>query len=538
MRFFLFALLLVPLVSARRRQLSTKRIPPPRPLTRLSDFNANTGEAIPSEDTQYTFDQLIDHTNPSLGTFKQRYWVSQEFYSPGGPIVLTTPGEETADGYLGYLDNGTVVGAIAQQQNGASVVLEHRYYGQSNPVANLSVANLKYHTIPQAIEDVVYFAENVHLPIPGGDQVSPSHAPWVLVGGSYAGTLTAWTLLTKPDVFHAGWASSATVESISYFWEYFEPVRQNMPQNCSADVVAALTHIDGVLTSGNSSAIDTLVGNFGFPGLNHSRLDDFASDLRAVLFHWQDLQPGYNYSDSWVHYFCDRLETKDDKIAPASGWGATNAVEAWARFFRDTWINTDCGQENPLDCLSSYNLDSSYWWNVTLGNDNRSYQWIRCNDIGYSQSGAPAGHPSIISRLVTPAYDSRRCKQMFPGAFTGSSTEYAVGVNVTNNAYGGFNIKANRLFFANGKQDPWLWSTVSSPLVSVASTAQQPIAVGNGYHCSDLLMYSGVADPTVAAVQKAGLGYIKGWLAEWKPASPKRDHAKRGAYLPRGNRVW
>ncbi|KIJ58525.1 hypothetical protein HYDPIDRAFT_34098 [Hydnomerulius pinastri MD-312] len=56
------------------------------------------GTVLPSIKTVYNFDQLIDHDNPSLGTFCQRYWMSWEFYEPGGPIILTTPGEENADG--------------------------------------------------------------------------------------------------------------------------------------------------------------------------------------------------------------------------------------------------------------------------------------------------------------------------------------------------------------------------------------------------------------------------------------------------------
>lgn len=41
--------------------------------------------------------------------------------------------------------------------------------------------------IQQAIEDLEYFAKNVNLPMPGGDSVTPDKAPWILVGGSYAG---------------------------------------------------------------------------------------------------------------------------------------------------------------------------------------------------------------------------------------------------------------------------------------------------------------------------------------------------------------
>lgn len=79
---------------------------------------------------------------------------------------------------------------IAQQQNASTIVLEHRYYGLSNPFDDLSDASLKFHTIQQAIDDLVFFAENVDLPMPGGDQVTPDKAPWILIGGSYSGKET------------------------------------------------------------------------------------------------------------------------------------------------------------------------------------------------------------------------------------------------------------------------------------------------------------------------------------------------------------
>src|SRR5205085_1333527 len=47
-----------------------------------------------------TFDQLIDHSKPELGTFKQRFWYGTEFWKgPGSPIVLVDPGEQAADGF-------------------------------------------------------------------------------------------------------------------------------------------------------------------------------------------------------------------------------------------------------------------------------------------------------------------------------------------------------------------------------------------------------------------------------------------------------
>lgn len=88
-----------------------------------------------------------------------------------------------------------MVGLIAQQQSGATIVLEHRYFGLSNPYGDLSVKSLQYHTIQQAIDDLEYFAYNVELAMPGGDDVTPATTPWVMVGGSYSGALTAWTMV-------------------------------------------------------------------------------------------------------------------------------------------------------------------------------------------------------------------------------------------------------------------------------------------------------------------------------------------------------
>jgi hypothetical protein len=65
--------------------------------------------------------------------------------------------------------------------------LEHRFFGQSNPIDNLKSESLKLLTIQQAIDDLEYFAKNVVLPQPNGDQLTPDEAPWVLVGGSYSG---------------------------------------------------------------------------------------------------------------------------------------------------------------------------------------------------------------------------------------------------------------------------------------------------------------------------------------------------------------
>lgn len=66
-----------------------------------SDFDgpvlSKSGETLPPYNTTYYFDQLVDHSDPVKGTFKQRYWFNYEFYETGGPILIVTPGEGNAE---------------------------------------------------------------------------------------------------------------------------------------------------------------------------------------------------------------------------------------------------------------------------------------------------------------------------------------------------------------------------------------------------------------------------------------------------------
>ncbi|KAI0065740.1 peptidase S28 [Artomyces pyxidatus] len=530
MRLAFSLLALAPLALARLPDGRLHGNRPPRPLPpsvlapdSTQVVHASTNATLPPLDTIYYFDQLIDHRNPSLGTFKQRYWSTWEFYEPGGPIVLSTPGEANAAPYTGYLTNRTINGQIAQQQKGATIVLEHRYFGLSNPFSDLSVASLKYHTVQQAIDDLAYFADNVKLPMPGGDQVPPSKAPWILIGGSYSGALTAFTKINKPDSFYIGYASSAVVESITNFWAYFEPVRQYMPKNCSSDVEAVVAHFDRVLTSGNNTAIAELKHLYGMDDVVHA--DDVSGALRNNLWNWQDLDA--DSGGSVFYDFCDAIEVKDGVSAPASGWGLEHALTAWGTYWTSTYMQTLCGGDGAEDCLGTYNTTQSFWTDTSLDNPERSWMWLVCNEFGFFQDTAPPYQPSIVSRIVTISGDERQCQQMFPEAFKGPANPKAWK---TNAEYDGWFLRANRLFIANGVRDPWRYATVSSGFVDIPSTPQQPIAVGDGFHCSDLITRNGAVDPTILKVQQSSLSHIKKWLAEWKPAGS-------GHYYGRGNEL-
>jgi hypothetical protein len=185
-------------------------------------------------DANGTFNQLIDHNNPSLGTFPQRYWYNTQFYNGTGSPVNPTPislpklanfrvkvilmnnGEAAveANDTQGWFQDGSLLASYAEAVGGAMILIEHRYWGYSSPYTELTSANLTYHTLEQAIADMNYFARNVKLE---GNVTNAPQAPWVLFGGSYPGALAAWTAISQPGTFWAYHGSSAPLQAISDF---------------------------------------------------------------------------------------------------------------------------------------------------------------------------------------------------------------------------------------------------------------------------------------------------------------------------------
>ncbi|KAK3360439.1 hypothetical protein B0T25DRAFT_418213, partial [Lasiosphaeria hispida] len=74
--------------------------------------------------------------------------------------------------------------------------------------------------------------------------LDPYHTPWIWVGGSYGASRDTWMRLRNPEVIFAVWESSAVVESRPAASAYWNAMHRSMPQNCSADMQAAMHHID------------------------------------------------------------------------------------------------------------------------------------------------------------------------------------------------------------------------------------------------------------------------------------------------------
>lgn len=181
------------------------------------DFHLKAAKRTPTYGNA-TFQQLIDHNEPALGTFTQHYWWSTQFWTgPGAPVIFFNPGEVPAATYTGYLTNRTITGMFAEAVGGAVVMVEHRYWGDSSPYDTLTTETLAYLTLENSIKDNVHFAETVELPFDPSGQSNAQHAPWVMAGGSYSGALAGWTAALAPGTYWAYFATSAVVQVIEDF---------------------------------------------------------------------------------------------------------------------------------------------------------------------------------------------------------------------------------------------------------------------------------------------------------------------------------
>ena len=118
-------------------------------------------------------------------TFELRYWFDASYYRPGGPVFCLDGGETSGADRLPFLDHG-ILKILSEATGGLGVVLEHRYYGESMPVPDLSTDNLRFLTTAQALADNAYFTK--HAEFPGLDAElarSLKSAKWIHYGGRY-----------------------------------------------------------------------------------------------------------------------------------------------------------------------------------------------------------------------------------------------------------------------------------------------------------------------------------------------------------------
>lgn len=334
-----------------------------------------------------TFEQLIDHNNPGLGSFSQFYFYDTTYWKgPGSPVILFTPGEVNATRYYSYLTTNRTTGLLAERIGAATIVLEHRYWGVSSPFDDLTTENLQYLTLENALKDMTYFANHVKLPFAKHGGSNAKDVPWVTMGGSYSGALSAWLASVEPGTLWAYHASSAPVQAVSDYWGYFIPVQEGMNakvSNCSKDVSLVIDHMDDILMHGSDQEVHDLKAMFNMTGVEHN--DDFMAALENGPWLWQGNQ---FYSNSGFFTWCDYIEDSVNKtgsaVAGPGGVGVEKALAGYAKWWTEVQLPGYCASygydvwqgDYDVGCFDTYNASSPSYTDTSLSNV-VDRQWVR-----------------------------------------------------------------------------------------------------------------------------------------------------------------
>ncbi|ODA79174.1 hypothetical protein RJ55_04766 [Drechmeria coniospora] len=489
------------------------------------------------------FVQPIDHRNPSRGNFTQRFWWNADYYrGPGSPVIMMAPIEDDPSWKVSWMNSSKLPGAFAEAVGGAIVMMEHRYYGESSPVANLTAETLQPVNLDNMIQDIAGSSK-------------PDMAPWVLTGCSYAGALTAWTHHFAPGTFWAYHASCATVQAIESYSAYWDAVEAVLPRNCSADMKQVMAHIDDVFTTGTNESRQEIKTRFGFGDLKHD--DDFLAALAETLPAWQAGQ--FFHGDMGVTRMCNYVEniwpadgngtghfgTATAEIPGKEGVGGKKAMDGLSKWYRELAIPETCSwyddyykdyDKNTVECFDTYNPLSPRYTNTSTSHTwGRQYEWVKCNEPwGQFRVGGPNATNGIVSKHYTSEYRRRQCDLLFPET-NGYKPGLAMGrtVESLNKRTGGWNaVNTTRLMWVNGQYDPWRGLTVAAherPGGPLNGTTLAPHWIlPNASHCSDMWMENGKVNPVIDTFQKQIIKKMTTWVREFYTQHGKAGTASGG----------
>ncbi|KAM9734008.1 thymus-specific serine protease [Menidia menidia] len=438
------------------------------------------------------FTQKLDHFNGADGrVWKQRYFVNEAFYKPGGPVFLMIGGEGPAN--PAWMQNGTWL-IYAQKLGALCLMLEHRFYGKSHPTQDLSTDSLRFLSSRQALADLAHFRTATGLARGLAD------AKWVAFGGSYPGSLAAWFRLKYPHLVHASVATSAPVHATVNFPEYLEVVWRSLAsENPECPVLV-------------KKASDALAERLKDPKSFDNITKDF--NLCSKLQLESDMESAY-FLETVAGSFMDVVQYNQDN-RDFEGVAATNITikvlcgvmadaslgDPYARYAAVARLMADALSMKCLDAsFGNYVRDmSNTSWDGPAAGGGRQWVYQTCSEFGFYQSTDSPNQPFTGFPL---SYQVKQCAAFY----NISAEQVAEAVVQTNENYGGYAIRSSRIVFPNGSIDPWHALGITQNI-----TADLPAVFIKGTaHCANMYPASS-RDPLQLSLARDGIFLL---LQQW-----------------------
>eukprot|EP00052_Salpingoeca_macrocollata_P022923 m.200418 g.200418 ORF g.200418 m.200418 type:complete len:488 (+) comp21914_c0_seq3:1189-2652(+) len=442
------------------------------------------------------FTQKLNHFDPQDSTtFQQRYMVNGSYFNPDKPVVFLLLGGEGPANPM-WLAADTAIMLYAQEQKAMVVQLEHRYYGKTHPVTNLSTDNLRFLSSEQALADAAYFVPNLikSMNMSASTQV-------VVFGGSYSGALAAWARIKYPHIFVGAVATSSPVLALFKFVQYQEVVIRSLQttakgQQCTANIAAGSVNITQLLSSASGRA--QLVKDFKICDSDLSSALDVQNFLASVAGNFDGVVQ-YNKDNRAFEGAPPDTPTIDDLCALM-----TSAPSGYQGLLD---VNNYMLNQSSENCFNvSYQGSiaelSGTSWDSPSAEGGRQWTYQTCTEFAYFQSSETT--QSYFGNFPVSLF-AQQCQDVFGINATATMADVAW----TNEYYGGKNISTSNIVFPNGSIDPWHILSVTDTVV-----ASSPAIFINGTaHCANMYPPSPSDLPELSAARTQILQAIGSWLA-------------------------
>ncbi|XP_021172558.2 thymus-specific serine protease isoform X1 [Fundulus heteroclitus] len=430
------------------------------------------------------FTQKLDHFNGADSrVWKQRYFVNEAFYKPGGPVFLMIGGEGPAN--PAWMKEGAWL-TYAEKLGALCLMLEHRFYGKSHPTADLSTDNLRFLSSRQALADLAHFRTVM------GETRGLTNRKWVAFGGSYPGSLAAWFRLKYPHLVHASVATSAPVFATVNFPEYLEVVWRSLAsENADCPVLVKKASDTLVERLEDPKTFENITKDFNLcsPLQIQSEMDS-AYLLEMLAGNFMDVVQ-YNEDNRGFEEKCARSEGHGPQPSTNLGVVGTNVTikvlcgvmsdaslgDPYARYAAVARLMMETFSVKCLDTsFSNYVRDmTNTSWDGPAAGGGRQWVYQTCSEFGFYQSTDSPNQPFSGFPL---GYQVKQCASFY----NISAEEVAEAVAQTNEYYGGYEIRSSRIVFPNGSIDPWHALGITQDI-----TAELPAVFIKGTaHCANM----------------------------------------------------
>ena len=425
------------------------------------------------------FQQKIDHTDThSKETFNQRYLQNLDYIENNKftKCIVYIGGEGTLSSTTLTADSSYVT--LAKNEKAALFALEHRFFGSSMPVSSLTAENYKLLTISQALNDLADFIKYIKTLSQASEDVK-----FLVVGGSYPGSLSSWFRLFYPHLTVASWSSSAPLNIKNEFPEYDSYIAEQLNATnatCLPRTKVIFDNANSIVSSGSTEEINAFKQKYNIP----TETDDISAlyiitDVLAAIVQ-------YNTRYQLLDSYCNQ-------IAEATSESQYESI------YIDTYnklLKIRGASPLDFDLMQATSTDPA-----SDQANSRSWSWMTCNEVGWFQTASGLLRPSLINL----DYFKRVCNTLFPEV-----TELADEEEV-NNRYGAVNPRQTRVFFANGMVDPWSTLGVHYPDESIERRA---VYIPGESHCADLYAYNSSVASDLTSAQEQIMSQMSAWLNE------------------------